>query len=293
MSMATKYLATAAALLTFASGCGGAEQEQAGGPQQQTIVDDPGPIHVHGLGVNPRDGALFIATHSGVFRAEEGEGKASRVAGRYQDTMAFKITGPDRFLASGHPDGREGLPPFLGLISSSDAAGTWQPISLQGKTDFHLLEASGQRVYGFGSDFDSRNEQLLVSSDAGRSWDRRVAPEPLIGMAIDPTDPDTAIVSGARGLHASENAGRSWQRRGGRPGLLSWPRHDRLFSIDREGTVRVSRDAGGNWVEAGALRGEPAAFRAETDTDLYAALHDGTVLKSSDGGKIWSVRSTP
>lgn len=290
---AARHLATAAAFLALIAGCGGDERDEAGRPEGQPIVDDPGPIHVHGLGVNPRDGALFIATHSGVFRAEEGEGKASRVAGRYQDTMAFTITGPDRFLASGHPDGREGLPPFLGLIGSSDAAETWQPVSLQGETDFHLLEASGQRVYGFGSDFDSRDEQLLVSSDAGRSWDRRVAPESLIGLAVDPTDPDTAIVAGARALHVSENGGRSWQRRDGRPGLLSWPRRDRLFSIDREGTVRVSRDAGSNWVEAGALRGEPAAFRAESETDLYAALHDGTVLKSSDGGKIWSVRSTP
>ena len=27
---------------------------------------DPGPVHVHGLGVNPADGALFIATHTGL-----------------------------------------------------------------------------------------------------------------------------------------------------------------------------------------------------------------------------------
>jgi len=28
-------------------------------------VGDPGPIHVHGLGINPSDGALFVATHTG------------------------------------------------------------------------------------------------------------------------------------------------------------------------------------------------------------------------------------
>ena len=26
---------------------------------------DPGPIHVHGLGINQADGSLFIATHTG------------------------------------------------------------------------------------------------------------------------------------------------------------------------------------------------------------------------------------
>src|SRR5687768_7968640 len=46
---------------------------------------DPGPVHVHGLGINPADGALFIATHTGMYRVEEGEQKAHRVGKRYQD----------------------------------------------------------------------------------------------------------------------------------------------------------------------------------------------------------------
>ena len=84
--------------------------------------DDPGPIHVHGLGVNPADGALFVATHTGLFRAARGEMRAQRVGGRYQDTMGFAVVGPDRFLGSGHPDGHEQLPPFLGLIEVTVAA---------------------------------------------------------------------------------------------------------------------------------------------------------------------------
>jgi hypothetical protein len=35
---------------------------------------DPGPVHVHGLGVNPADGALFIATHTGLYRVDAGWG---------------------------------------------------------------------------------------------------------------------------------------------------------------------------------------------------------------------------
>jgi hypothetical protein len=37
-------------------------------------------------------------------------GQARRVADRYQDTMGFTVTGPDRFLGSGYPDGRDDLP---------------------------------------------------------------------------------------------------------------------------------------------------------------------------------------
>jgi len=123
---------------------------------------DPGPVHVHGLGVNPADGALFIATHTGLFRAASGERTARRVAGRYQDTMGFTVAGPDRFLGSGHPDLREKLPPFLGLIESRDAGESWQARSLRGRADFHVLEASGQRVYGYGSDWETRRPQFLT-----------------------------------------------------------------------------------------------------------------------------------
>jgi hypothetical protein len=83
--------------------------------------------------------------------------------------MGFTVTGPDDFLGSGHPDGRDRLPPFLGLIRSVDAGRSWEPVSLLGRRDFHVLEAAGRRIYGFGTDFETRRAGLLVSDDAGRS----------------------------------------------------------------------------------------------------------------------------
>jgi hypothetical protein len=73
---------------------------------------------------------------------------------------------------------REALPPFLGLIESRDAGKTWRAVSLQGRVD-HVLEASDRRIYGYGSDFDSRQPRFLTSGDAGRQWSRLRAPEPL------------------------------------------------------------------------------------------------------------------
>jgi len=43
--------------------------------------------HVHGLGINPTDGALFIGTHDGLFRSPEGSATAGRVGESTQDTM--------------------------------------------------------------------------------------------------------------------------------------------------------------------------------------------------------------
>lgn len=282
-----------AASLALSGGCGGGESD---GPRESSRgpkTGDPGPIHVHGLGVNPRDDALFIATHTGLFRVGEGEREAKRVAGRFQDTMGFTVVGPDRFLGSGHPDGRERLPPFLGLIESRDAGETWKPLSLQGKRDFHVLEARGERVYGFGSDYETGLASLLVSADGGDSWEERRPPEPLISLAIDPRDSERVIASGEKGLYLSTDAGRRWRPLGGEPALLAWPVPERLYAAGFDGRVSRSAGAGQSWQERGDAGGEPAAFEAADAKELYLALHDGTVKRSSDGGASWTVRSRP
>jgi hypothetical protein len=282
-------LSIPACLLAVA--CGDDEENGSTG-ESPPAVSDAGPIHVHGLGVNPADGALFVATHTGLFRAPPGKLRARRVADRFQDTMGFTVTGPDRFLGSGHPDGREGLPPFLGLIRSTDAGRSWQPVSLLGERDFHVLEAVGPRVYGYGSDFESRQASLLVSQDGGRSWDERTPPEPLLSLAIDPGDPERVVASGEDGIHASTDAGRGWRPLGNTPGMLAWPEPDELFLVRFDGSVARSSDAGGTWSSVGAVDGQPAAFES-AEGDLYVALHDGTVIRSRDGGRSWRVRSHP
>ena len=252
----------------------------------------PGPIHVHGLGINPKDG-LFVATHTGLFRAPEGERRARRVANRFQDTMGFTVVGPNRFLGSGYPDGREKLPPFLGLIESRDAGRTWKPISLLGKRDFHVLEATGERIYGFGSDFETKNAGLLVSDDGGQSWAERKPPEGLVSLAIDPDDPNRIAVSGERRLYVSDDAGRRWRPLDREASLLAWPATGRLFAVASDGTVAQSGEGGRSWRDVGQVGGQPAAFESEGTDELYVALHDGTIKRSTDGGASWSVQSTP
>jgi len=277
-----------------ATGCGGTEDDSSiGASTGNPVVEDPGPVHVHGLGVDPRDGALFIATHTGLFRAPEGERKAKRVAGRYQDTMAFTVVGPNRFLGSGHPDGRENLPPFLGLIESRDAGRTWKPTSLQGEVDFHLLEVAGRRVYGFGSDFRSRKPRFMVSENMGRAWSDRRIPEPFLSLAIDPGDDQRLIASGESTLYLSPDAGKTWRPLRGAAGLVTWPRSDQLYLAAQDGSVSVSPDGGRGWRAVGRLGGAPSAFDLGRGTQLLAALHDGTVKQSSDGGVTWRVRSRP
>ncbi|MEJ7875880.1 MAG: F510_1955 family glycosylhydrolase, partial [Solirubrobacterales bacterium] len=288
-----KRLLTVLALISvWVVGCGDGEDPPADQALYQGPAEsDPGPIHVHGLGVNPSDGALFIATHTGLFRLAQDEEDAVRVADRYQDTMGFTVAGPDRFLGSGHPDGREDLPPFLGLIESSDAGESWQPVSLLGDADFHALEARDDRVYGYGSDWESREPQFLVSSDGGENWDERDFPEEFISLAIHPEDADKVLASSEASTYLSSDAGRSWRQLDSGGGLVAWPSPSELLIIDGEGSVQSSSD-GADWQEVGQIDGQPAAFESEHD-GLFVALHDGTIEHSADGGRSWSVRYEP
>ncbi len=266
----------------------------AGSPSSlEVIAADPGPIHVHGLGINPTDGSLYIATHSGLWRTAPGETRAERVGNRMQDTMGFTIIGADRFLGSGHPDQQqfrdEGLPPLLGLIESTDGGESWQPISLLGEADFHVLLSKGSRVYGF----DATNERLMFSRDAGRTWTERRPPAPLFDMAVHPSDLSRLIASGEGGLWKSTTEGREWSLEGEGVGHLAWPAPRRLYLVTTTGLARMSPDGGERWTTVGDVGGEPAALLAQTAQELYVALHDGTVKRSRDGGRTWAVRSMP
>jgi hypothetical protein len=281
-------VAAAVALATAPAACGG-DGGEAGSAGGGGDAGEPGAAHIHGLGINPADGSLMIATHGGMFRAAAGEQRARRVGERFQDTMGFTVVGPDRFLGSGHPDVqgfREGLPPLLGLIRSDDAGRRWKPVSLLGKADFHVLRVAGRRIYGV----NASDGLLMVSDDGGRRWARRTPPGPLVDLAAEPDDPDHVVASEEDGLHVSRDAGAGWRPLDTeRAGLLTWPAPDALYLVDGAGTVHRSSDAGRSWDEVGEVGGQPAAFAAHGST-LYVALHTNDVKVSDDGGRSWAVR---
>jgi hypothetical protein len=258
-----------------------------------TTTNEPGPVHVHGLGVNPSDGALFIATHTGLFRAAEGERKATRVGEGFQDTMGFSIVGPNRFLGSGHPDLRQDLPPLLGLIESTDAGTSWRPVSLLGEADFHVLRFAGERLYGY----DATNDRLLASADTGRTWRDLTRPAPMLDLAVDPGESSHLVASAesplGTSLYESTNGGEDWAIKASLGGLLAWPVPARLYAVTGTGEVFRSPDAGRSLDLRGRIGGQPAAFLAQGPDDLYVALHDGTIQRSTDGGTTWVVRSAP
>lgn len=264
------------ALLVTAAACGGG-----GGASGADGSADP--VHIHGLGVNPADSALYVATHTGLFRMERGFDRIERIGDRRQDTMGFTVVGPDHFLGSGHPDLRDGLPPLLGLIESRDAGRSWEPVSLLGKADFHALRTTGSLIHGY----DASGERLMESTDGGRTWTMTRPPGPVADVVVDPDDPRHLVAAGEAGLMESADGGRRWKPLHSPPGLLAWPRRDALYSLAFSGAVSVSRDGGSSWSALGALPGEPAAVTVPDAQTLIVALHDGRFVNSSDGGRTW------
>jgi len=244
--------------------------------------------HVHGLGIDPGDRAIYAATHSGLYRVP-GDGPVELVSAERDDFMGFTVAGPDRFLASGHPGiGTQAFQdldrPLFGLIESTDGGRTWEPMSLSGEVDFHGLEVAHGNVYGF----DSTGGRLLVSTDGGSTWDER-ADLPIGDLAVDPADEDGLVAPTAEGLAESTDGGRSWQPLDG-PGLvlLDWNAAQGLWGIDAQGTVH--RRDGDTWKAVEELGGSPQALLVHDD-GVVAAVDDGsTAIYASDDGEAWTVR---
>lgn len=285
---------------SLAAGLFVASRISEGGEASDQIVaapEDPGVVHVHGLGVNPSDGTLFAATHSGLFRIDS-KGRAQRVADRFQDTMAFQVVGPNRFLASGHPDPREpalhavGKPPLLGLVESVDAGSKWQPLSLLGEADFHAISARGDTILAY----DSTGATVLASADGGRTWNPR-SPIELRDLAVDPVNPEHVVaVDGAGNLVESRDGARSWTPFASRlespVAVLAWAA-DALWAGSENGTLARWDSAAGAWNEVRRFEGAIEAMNVTRDA-VHLAVMDAGIYRAKADGTDWRlVYSSP
>ena len=277
----------AAALLLSAREDDGPSQGARGLPPLDV---EPGVVHVHGLGVDPADGALYAATHSGLFRIPD-SGEPTRVANRAQDTMGFAVVGPRTFVGSGHPDFREDdvRPPLLGLIESTDAGQTWKRLSLHGKADFHGLQVVHGQVYGY----DSTSATFMVTADR-KTWERR-SQRAMRDFAVSPVSPDDVVATTPQGVVRSSDGGRNWQPAPGAPTLVvvAWPRGEALYGVAPDGAVHRSADGGLTWTRRGTAGGEPAALavdRVDGAEVMHVAVQGVGILASRDGGATFATR---
>lgn len=251
-------------------------------PKTDVTADAEALGHVHGLGVDPGDGTLYAATHFGVFRVGD-DGSLTRIADRWQDTMAFTVVGPRHFLGSGHPDLREDLPSHLGLIESTDAGETWQSLSLQGEADFHALEVVGERVYGY----DATRGRLMTTTDR-ESW-TTITEGQFVDIAVVPSRPDRVLVTTPSSAVRELSLTGTSRPLGAAPRLVwvdSTP-GGRLVGITADGEVFTAAPAEGKWQQAGRVPGAPGGLEV-ADMAWYVATDEGIFI-STDGGTTWAV----
>jgi hypothetical protein len=261
--------------------------------------------HVHGLGVDPASGDLFVATHRGVWRLASGYlGRKSssvapeQVGGRSQDTMSFTIAGPGLMFASGHPDpanNPDQSPPNLGLIESRDGASSWKTVSLTGETDFHDLVTtplkgggSPLRVYGY----DASRQTIMSSDNSGITWQDRSAIA-LRKLAVNTSDPGVVYATTPSGLQVSRDAGLTFTAVPKAPQLLLIDAVNTnpgsFVGADVNGVIWSTDDSASTWQRRGNLDSPPEAmtYVADAEKAWILASDNRGIVASLDYGKNW------
>ncbi|MGW7365049.1 F510_1955 family glycosylhydrolase [Streptomyces sp. NPDC054841] len=242
--------------------------------------------HVHGLGIDPADQQLYVATHEGIFTPGK-EGAAVRVGGSNDDFMGFTVAKARTFLASGHPAPGTGGPANRGLIESTDSGKTWKTRSPAGEADFHALDYAHHTIYGY----DSTNALLRVSKD-GAAWDDRARVQAL-DIAVSPDDPDIVLATTAEGIAKSTDGGRTFAA-GKQPAMafLSWAAPEALYGLDDSGGLNRSTDGGATWQKAGTVPGGQTQALTAVDARHILAATQAGVHESRDGGRTFTKRFT-
>ncbi|MFI9585934.1 F510_1955 family glycosylhydrolase [Streptomyces sp. NPDC052236] len=267
---------TAIAVLLLGACAGGSSDEPAA---SEALT------HVHGLGVGPADGRVYVATHDGLYTLGKDK-QPQRVGDRKDDFMGFTVTDEGAFLASGHGAPGSDRPGNLGLIESKDAGGSWTSRSLSGQADFHSLESARGTVYGY------EGGRVRATRDLA-TWEDRAVLDAL-DLAADPAKDGRLLATTATGVVASADGGVTFGKATGPvQAYLSWPAQGALFGIDPSGKLRHSANGGTTWEDLSTVPGTPRALTAVDAERILVATASGDgsesgVYESRDGGRTFT-----
>lgn len=267
----------------------------------QRLVDPRKDPAVNGLAPEPGSRALLLSTNLGLYRIAPGAERAQRLKSRVivqgatspvGRALAVASDGSSTLLGSGHPDDKRGkLPPFLGLMTSTDKGRTWKVRSRLGLADLHSIVPAHDHIYALDTVLDG----LLVGDKTGKRWQERLTPgSRMVDLAVDPGDPAYLLASDKHGIYRSDDEGESWRQIApGDSPRIAWPAGGDAYRADRDGRVSASSDRGVSWRPLTLVKGRPAWLTALGGKRLLMALGDGSVLESSDGGESWDTRFEP
>jgi photosystem II stability/assembly factor-like uncharacterized protein len=263
------------------------DQAQSGGDGPAAAAGGlPNTPDYHSLLVAPSDPQhVLLGTHAGLYESSDGGRDWQRVALEGQDAMNLARSEGKTIWAAGHNV----------FAKSTDGGATWTDVRPEGlpsldlhgfavdPTDSHTLYAAvaGQGLYrsrDAGESFElisgevggavmalavtvdgrllagDMEQGLLASDDSGKTW-RSVAQAAVMGLAINPADPNT-IVAGGPGILLSSDSGSSWRQvlaleQGAGPIAWSPSDPDVGYAVGFDRLLYRTSDRGQSWQPVG------------------------------------------
>jgi photosystem II stability/assembly factor-like uncharacterized protein len=203
----------------------------------------------------------------------------SRLGTEDVHSLAFVGDDPQRLLFGHHG----------GVLSSSDAGRSWQPLAT--RSDAMSLGAAAD-----GSIVIAGHDVLAQSRDEGRTWEDIPAALPSLdihGFARDPGDPARMWAYLATGgLWESRDSGLTWEQIQQEnilfPIAATTSSGTRLFGVRATG-LASSDDGGRTWRDIASPELYPiASLTATADGSVLVAGGPDGIARSDNGGASWS-----
>jgi photosystem II stability/assembly factor-like uncharacterized protein len=275
----------AAMVVVAAGGAFLLAKQQAQGPNEAVAPPPTGLPHTpdyHSLLVDDRDPQhIFLGTHVGLYESTNGGRTWAFKTLEGQDAMNLARVSPKTVWTAGHDV----------LARSMDGGTTWEDVrpaglpsldvhgfavdprdsnrlyaavageglyrSADGGRSFQLLSDSvGANVFGLavlpdGGILAADPQQGLLASEDADSW-KVIVPQSVVGVAVDPDDPEHILATGQPGILLSTDGGETWR------------------------TVRSITDGAG-----------PVAWAPSDPQIGYAVGFDRRLYRSDDSGASW------
>ena len=232
--------------------------------------------HIHDVAIDPRRGAILLATHSGLRRLIDGR---SRSMLEVHDVKAVSVVGADNYVVGGHRgDGRADA---LGAVESGDGGGTWTSITSGRSADLHAIAGNGSTIVGAEA-----GGGVLTSSAAEQAWNE-VAVLRLVALAST----DKGFLGVDRDGHLLESAdGETWRSIPSAPPAVdvSWSDSLGAVVVTESGDIAALTGGRAKWrvIQAPVA----ASFVAAADDRLAVVSADGRVLQRKGDGE-WRTAS--
>lgn len=248
--------------------------------------------HIHDLAFDA-SGDLLIGSHAGVYSVDVSTEAVKLVGDIGFDAMGLTVSG-DALFASGHPGPQSGdvfTAPNIGLVRYTPATG-WEPVSLAGITDFHVLAATPAEpnlIIGL----TTSRAVLQITTDSGRTW-RDGGHLGARDILIDVDNRDQVVATTPGGVVTSTDGGMSFTELPDAP-YMAVIAPDRttaggILGIDTDGKIWAGTTTpGGTWDVLGTATGTASAIAQDPDTGAVAVADERGIAISIDGGDTWRI----